>query len=687
MQNDEDRGVKTDGGAYVDGDVHVYGGDFVGRDQGPGGGSPPLDLDSAEAQAARERYLEALRKRYNVAHTAGFLEAIAKNEQIGSPKRLALLGEHGVYVPLTLDAPTAVRERRMQRPSSGPEDIEELERELRPLSLDEALELPKNLAIIGKAGSGKTTLLKVVASVLASEDPRQLAPDLSNAIPMPPPLPIFLPLRLFEYACRPEDADYQRCLSDLLRFVDDWFVQRLALDGIPDRFLSEHIRQGGKRRGANMGMMSVEHPDILKFLHAKTRPDAFINFNVSVKVTDRWMQNVLKADSSLHIVTNCRTGRRYLLPKKIDVSSYALSDLKEITGKKTPRVNKKNFYTVGDIWKIIIKCAHQAGEPGLAFIDRINRDNPTPSLGHIEATNPCGEQPLLPYEACNLGSINLTRFVNQQNSRPAIDYSRLAKTIRLAVRFLDNIIDVCRYPVRQTVRLAQANRKIGLGVMGLADSLFLLGIPYDCEKAVEFAEKIMSFVNKEAHQASRSLADERGPFPNWYESTWRTQKKMKLRNASVTCIAPTGTISMIADCSAGIEPLYSPVFLRRILNGSELVQINPIFRQIAEQAGFYSKKLERKIAKTGSIRKIPEIPAKIRKIFKFAYDINPEWHIRMQAAFQKHCDAAVSKTVNFGEKATISAVDKVYKLAYRLDCKGVTIYRRCTRECEPMSLY
>jgi formylglycine-generating enzyme required for sulfatase activity len=237
-------GVDTGGGTYVEGDVHVHGGDFVGRDQGPGRGSPTLDLDSAEAEAARERYLEALRIRYNVAHTAGFLEAIAKNERIGSPKRLALLGEHGVYVPLSLDAPGAVREKRVQRSLMGRKDVEELEREIRPLSLEEALALPDDLAIIGKAGSGKTTLLKVVASALASEDPHQLAPDLSSAIPIPSPLPIFLPLRLFEYACRAEDADYQRCLSDLLRFIDDWFVRRLALTDIPPRFLSEHIRQG-----------------------------------------------------------------------------------------------------------------------------------------------------------------------------------------------------------------------------------------------------------------------------------------------------------------------------------------------------------------------------------------------------------------------------------------------------------
>lgn len=457
------------------------------------------------------------------------------------------------------------------------------------------------------------------------------------------------------------------------------------------RVLSETtnaIQQGAFRRGANMGMMGVEHPDILKFLHAKQNLDAFTNFNISVKITDDWMKKVLKSGKSLHTVINPRNQQSYLLPRQIDITNYTLNDLHKLTGKGRPGSKPAGqYFTVSDIWKMIIKCAHTTGEPGVVFIDRINRDNPTPSLGRIEATNPCGEQPLLPYEACTLGSINLTKFVNVSNGKTEMDWPALAQTVRLAVRFLDNIIDVCEYPVRDTIRLSQGNRKIGLGVMGFADCLFLLGIPYDSKQGIDFASEIMGFINKSARKASSELADLRGPFPNWNSSIWRTKRKKKVRNASITCVAPTGTISIIADCSSGIEPVYSPVFVRQILDGSRLLQINPIFKQAAESHGFYSKKLENQIAKTGSIQKISKISPAIRRIFKSAYDINPQWHIRMQSAFQQHCDAAVSKTINFSEKATVASVDKAYKLAYQLNCKGVTIYRRHSRDREPMSLF
>jgi len=448
------------------------------------------------------------------------------------------------------------------------------------------------------------------------------------------------------------------------------------------------IQQGAFRRGANMGMMGVEHPDILKFLHAKQNLKAFTNFNISVKITDDWMKKVLKSGKTLHIVKNPRTQQRYLLPRRIDITNYTINDLHKLTGKGKPSSKRAGqFYTVGNIWKTIVKCAHKTGEPGVVFIDRINRDNPTPSLGQIEATNPCGEQPLLPYEACTLGSINLTKFVSFTNGKAGMDWPALANTVKLAVRFLDNIIDVCVYPVRDTVRLAQGNRKIGLGVMGFADCLFLLGIPYDSQKGIKFASELMNFIDTNTRKASNGLADLRGPFPNWSHSIWRTKRKKKVRNASITCIAPTGTISIIADCSASIEPIYSPVFVRRILGGSKVLQINPIFKQVAEKHGFYNKKLENQIAKIGSIQEMTQIPAKIRRIFRCAYDIKPQWHIRMQAAFQQHCDAAVSKTINFNEQATVAAVDKAYKLAYQLDCKGITIYRRHSRDSEPMSLY
>jgi len=447
------------------------------------------------------------------------------------------------------------------------------------------------------------------------------------------------------------------------------------------------IQQGAFRRGANMGMMSVEHPDILKFMYAKQNLKAFTNFNTSVKITDKWMEEVLRGGKALHIVENPRTRERFLIPKGIDIESCTIKDLVKTTEKAEPKSGRAGrFYTVGDIWKIIIKNAHKTGEPGVAFIDRINKDNPTPSLGSIEATNPCGEQPLLPYEACTLGSINLVKFVRSATGKTEIDWEQLGKTVGLAVRFLDNILDVTEYPVREIIRLTQANRKIGLGIMGFADSLFLLGIPYDSDKGIQFAETIMSFINKQAHKASRKLADMRGPFPNWYESKWRKEKNIKIRNASLTCIAPTGTISIIANCSGGIEPIYSLIFTRQILSGEKLIQVNPIFKQIAQSRGFYSKELEAEISKTGGIQKEKKIPPGIKKVFKCAYDIQPEWHIQMQAAFQKHCDAAVSKTINFPEQVLIKTVDKAYKLAYELDCKGVTVYRRGSRESEPMCI-
>jgi ribonucleoside-diphosphate reductase alpha chain len=446
------------------------------------------------------------------------------------------------------------------------------------------------------------------------------------------------------------------------------------------------IQQGAFRRGANMGMMSVEHPDILKFLYAKQNLEAFTNFNISVKVTDDWMKEVLKSGKALHIVRNPRTQERYLLPRRIDVAGYTIKDLHKLSGKEKPASGSAaRFYTVSDVWKMVVRCAHKTGEPGVAFIDRINKNNPTPSLGLIEATNPCGEQPLLPFEACTLGSINLAKFVTFANGKAQVDWPSLAQTTKLAVRFLDNIIDVCDYPVSQTARLAQANRKIGLGVMGFADCLFLLGLPYDSLQGVRFGSQVMRFINDTAHEASAELARLRGPFPNYSSSIWKHKKK-KIRNAAVTCVAPTGTISIIADCSAGVEPAYSLVFVRQVLQGVKMMQINPVFKKLAQAAGFYSKKLERQIARTGSIQKMTQIPAKIHRVFRCAYDIGPKWHILMQAAFQKHCDAAVSKTINFPKNATVSAVDKAYKLAYKLGCKGITIYRRHSRAHEPMTL-
>lgn len=450
---------------------------------------------------------------------------------------------------------------------------------------------------------------------------------------------------------------------------------------------TDALQQGIFNRGANMGMMSLEHPDLLKFLHAKQDLTAFTNFNISVKITDAWMRKLLKSPQALHIVRNPRTGEQYLLPRRINIASYKIGDLHKLTGKgKLPCKSVSEFYTVGDIWKMIVKCAHRTGEPGVVFIDRINRDNPTPSLGQIEATNPCGEQPLLAFEACTLGSVNLGKFVTVVDGKADMDWPGLAETVRLAVRFLDNTIDVGNYPLTDTMRLARANRKIGLGVMGFADCLFALGIPYDSQEGVEFGADVMKFVNEEARKASSELADLRGPFPNWNQSIWRTERGRKIRNACITCVAPTGTISIIADCSCGIEPVRALAFLRDLPDGKKTPRINPVFRQVAQINSFCSRKLENQVLKTGSIQEINAVPAKIRRVFKSAYDISPYWHVQMQAAFQQNCDAAVSKTVNLSENASVAAVDKVYRLAYHLGCKGVTVYRRHSRGREPICL-
>jgi len=445
---------------------------------------------------------------------------------------------------------------------------------------------------------------------------------------------------------------------------------------------TDAIQQGVFRRGANMGMLSVEHPDILKFLFAKQDIKVFTSFNVSVKIPDAWMKTLASGGDVPHVVRNPRTGKKYMLPRNLDVGGYTIKDLAELTGGSQPPKSRR-FYCVRDIWKMIVRCAHATGEPGIAFIDRINRDNPTPSLGEIEATNPCGEQPLLPYEACTLGSINLARFVGREGE---IEWDRLGQVVHLGVRFLDDMVDACTYPIRNSVQLAQANRKIGLGVMGFADCLFLMGIPYDSEQGVEYGRTLMGFVDKAARQASAKLADARGPFPNWSQSTWRIERNMKVRNAAITCVAPTGTISIIADCSSGIEPLYSPVFIRRILGGRKLMCISSVFKEVMRGRGLYDSKLERRILARGSIRDIKTIPSGIRRVFRCAYDIAPRWHVRMQAAFQENCDAAVSKTINFRESATASAVDKAFMLAYDLGCKGITAYRRGSRPDEPMSL-
>jgi ribonucleoside-diphosphate reductase alpha chain len=403
------------------------------------------------------------------------------------------------------------------------------------------------------------------------------------------------------------------------------------------------IKQGGRRRGAMMGILSVHHPDIVEFVTAKGTEGFLTNFNLSVAITDRFM-------------TAVRTNQTYPL-------------INPRTGEVVKRLRAR------DVWDLIITMAWRTGDPGVVFIDEINRHNPTPEIGRIEATNPCGEQPLLPYESCNLGSIVLSRMVKQgKNQKYEIDWDKLKKTVHVAVHFLDNVIDANRYPIPEIEKITKANRKIGLGVMGFADLLLLLNVPYNSSVALKLANKIMRFINDEAHKASFELAEKRGNFPNFHKSIW-TKKYSRLRNATCTTIAPTGSLSIIAGCSSGIEPLFAVSFVRNVLEGTRLLEVNPIFEQIARSCGFYSEELMAKIARTGSVQGIKEIPEDVRRIFVTAHDISPEWHVKMQAAFQAHTDNAVSKTINFAHDATIEQIRSAFELAYKLKCKGLTVYR------------
>ncbi|MEW6252137.1 MAG: adenosylcobalamin-dependent ribonucleoside-diphosphate reductase, partial [Planctomycetota bacterium] len=470
------------------------------------------------------------------------------------------------------------------------------------------------------------------------------------------------------------------------------------------------IQQGAFRRGANMGMMYIHHPDILKFLHAKQDLSQFTNYNISVKVTDAWMDEFREDADSPHIVRNPRTGRAYVIPRSIEIWKYTIRDLVEVDCVEpapdaraqyytTPRMIAPlpadlagQVYTKRDIWNIIIQNAWHTGEPGVVFIDRINEHNPTPHVGRIEATNPCGEQPLLPYEACNLGSLNLGLFVRNACTPAAdVDWDAMAEAIRVAVRFLDDVIDANNYPLPEIQAVCKANRKIGLGVMGFADALYRLNVAYNSPEAVAWGERFMQFLNDQAHRSSEQLARERGCFPNWPGSVWDTRDRRMMRNAAVTTVAPTGTISIIANCSGGIEPMFSLAFLRNVLKGQKqgerpLVELNDTFRQVAQARGFYSDELIERIAREGTLAHIPEIPEDIRRIFVCAHDITPAWHMQMQAAFQRHCDASISKTINFPNAATAADVEQIYTMAYELRCKGVTVYRDGCRAEQPMAL-
>ncbi len=401
---------------------------------------------------------------------------------------------------------------------------------------------------------------------------------------------------------------------------------------------TEVIKAGGKRRGAMMAILRVDHPDVMEFITAKQSPTMLSNFNVSVAVTDEFLK-ALEEDGE-YWLENPRNKEK----------------VKQIKAR--------------EVWKIIAHSAWASGDPGVVFIDEINRHNPTPNVGRIESTNPCGEQPLLPYESCNLGSINLSKMV--VNGK--VDWDKLRQTVRNAVHFLDNVVDASVYPIKETADITHANRKIGLGVMGFADMLIMLGIPYDSEEALKLGEQVMGFIQEKGHERDAEIAEKRGSFPNFKGSIF-DGKYLTFRNATVTTVAPTGTISIIAGCSSGIEPLFAISFMRNVLNGARLFETNPLFEEISKQRGFYSAELLEEIARTGSVQKIKGVPDDVKRLFVTALDIATVWHIRMQAVFQKSTDNAVSKTVNLPNEAKDDAVQEIYDLAWKLKCKGVTVFR------------
>ena len=414
------------------------------------------------------------------------------------------------------------------------------------------------------------------------------------------------------------------------------------------------IKQGGMRRGANMAILSIDHPDILRFIGAKEKGNVFSNFNLSVAMTEDFMKAV-------------DAGRDYDL-----VNPHTRQTVQKLNAR--------------EVFDKIVDMAWRTGDPGIIFIDRVNKDNPTPKLGTIESTNPCGEQPLLPHESCNLGSINLSKMLKRQDGKAEIDYARLADRIRLAVRFLDNTIEANRFPTEQIEKMTKTTRKVGLGVMGFADALICMGIPYDSEKALETAESVMGFINREATAASAELARTRGAFPAFEGSIYDRPGLPKLRNAARTTIAPTGTLSIISGCSSGIEPLFALTYMRTILEGEHLLEVNPYFEEVARKEGFYSEALMKDLASRGTVRGMDQVPAWVQQVFVTAHDITPEGHVRIQAAFQKHTDNAVSKTVNFPHDATREDVARVYHLAYELGCKGITIYRDGSKESQVLTI-
>ena len=415
---------------------------------------------------------------------------------------------------------------------------------------------------------------------------------------------------------------------------------------------TEAVKQGGTRRGANMGILRVDHPDILEFITCKNDTKEITNFNISVGLTESFMEAV-ESDGSYELV---------------DPAS------RRVTGRLNAR----------EVFEAIVRSAWQTGEPGILFLDRLNKDNPCPGQGEIESTNPCGEQPLLPYEACNLGSINLVRHLRRTGTGYALDRAKLEQTIRTAVHFLDNVIEVNQYPLPEIDAMTKKTRKIGLGIMGFADMLLYLGIPYDSDEGVAMASQVMELVQTIGHQESQRLAQVRGPFPLFAESVYREGKP--LRNATVTTIAPTGTLSIIAGVSSGVEPVFAYAYYRNVMDNTHLIETNQILRDKLTELGLYSDELMRQIIEHGSLAHVEGIPEAVKRVFVCAHDVSPIWHVKMQAAFQQFTDNAVSKTVNFPNSATREEVAEVYRLAYELGCKGTTIYRDGSRDEQVLNI-
>ena len=415
------------------------------------------------------------------------------------------------------------------------------------------------------------------------------------------------------------------------------------------------VKQGGTRRGANMGILDVTHPDIIKFIRSKEDGQTLVNFNISVGVNAEFMEKVKRGES--FDLVNPRTGL--------------------VTGQQNAR----------EVFELLAEMAWKTGDPGLVFLDVINRDNPNPQLGRIESTNPCGEQPLLPHESCNLASVNLARMARFADGDVSIDWERLSETVQVAVHLLDNVIDMNEYPIPEIAEMSRKTRRIGLGVMGFADLLVQLAVPYDSGDALEIAERVMGFILDETHQASMELALKREPFPAWEGSIYNDPSRGEtrlMRNSAPTTIAPTGTISIIAGASSGIEPLFALGYVRNVMDNTRLVEGNPYFEAVARHEGFYSEQLIEDIARTGTLEGL-DVPQWVKEVFRTSHDISPEWHVRMQGAAQAHTDNAVSKTINFPHTATVEDVARAYMLAYELGCKGITVYRDGSKDGQVLS--